>query len=181
MVVPEKAGDFRKMSVLVVDDMANMRRTVKNMLRFIGFEKITEAANGELALEKLRIRTYDLVVCDWNMPQMHGLDLLNMAKEEKCLHDAVFIMITAELNEANIVAAAENAVDGYMIKPFVAKQLEEKIKKIFKNRAKPTPFELHMKGGELLLENRSFESAREEFQKALKLKPDSCQSKARHR
>ncbi|MBF0170045.1 MAG: response regulator, partial [Nitrospinae bacterium] len=150
---------FREMKVLVVDDMFNMRRTLKNMLRYIGFDKVLEAGDGSKALELLAREKVDLVVSDWNMPTMTGIDLLRKVRQLENHRNVPFVMITAEISEANIVQAAESEVDGYMIKPFVARSLEEKIKTIFQNRAEPTPMERLMKAGQLLMEAGSFEAA----------------------
>ncbi len=166
------------MKVLVVDDMFNMRRTLKNMLRYIGFDKIIEAGDGEKALEVLRREKVDLVVSDWNMPTMTGIDLLRQVRHIDKHKDVPFVMITAEVSEANIIQAAESEVDGYMIKPFVARSLEEKIKSIFQNRADPTPMEKLMKAGQLLMGAGSFAAAVREFKGALELAPNSA--RARH-
>lgn len=166
------------MKVLVVDDMFNMRRTVKNMLRYIGFDQVSEAGDGAKAIEFLRQHRVDLVISDWNMPNMHGLDLLRKVRQIDGLKDVPFVMITAEVSEANIVQAAESEVDGYMIKPFVAKSLEEKIKTIFKNRADPSPFEKLMKAGQILMDAGSFAKAAEEYDRALEISPNSA--RARH-
>ncbi len=176
MVAPKPNYDFKGMSVLIVDDMANMRRTVKGMLRFLGFEKISEATNGKEALDKAIAAKFDLIIADWNMPTMHGLELLQHVRADSANRTTPFVMITAEMSEAKIVAAAESEVDGYMLKPFVAKQLEEKIKSILQHRADPSPFEKHMHAGQMLMEANSPEHAIDEFEAALELRPESARA-----
>ena len=119
------------MKVLIVDDFATMRRIVKNILRQIGFTDITEADNGKSALNALKRDKYGLILCDWNMPEMTGLDLLKTVKSDDTLKDIPFVMVTAEAEKDNIVVAVKEGVSNYIVKPFTAETVTEKLEKIF--------------------------------------------------
>jgi len=118
------------MKVLVVDDFATMRRIVKNILREIGFTNISEAENGKDALKELKKDKYGLVMCDWNMPEMTGLELLNAMRADDQLKDIPFVMVTAEAQKDNIIEAVKAGVNSYIVKPFTAQTVSEKLKKI---------------------------------------------------
>jgi len=120
-----------KMKVLVVDDFATMRRIITNVLRQIGFENIVEAEDGVKALQVLEQDSIDFVITDWNMPEMSGLDLLKAIRSRGERSDLPVLMVTAESLQENIVAAARAGVNNYIVKPFDAKTLSEKINKIF--------------------------------------------------
>jgi len=119
------------MKVLVVDDFATMRRIVKNVLRQIGFKNISEADDGKSALSELRKEKYDLVMCDWNMPEMPGIDLLTTMRADDALKDIKFVMVTAEAKKENIVEAVKAGVNNYVVKPFTADTVAEKLQKVF--------------------------------------------------
>lgn len=119
------------MKILVVDDFSTMRRIVKNLLTDIGFTDIHEADDGRSALAKLQLAKYDLLVTDWNMPEMNGLDLLIAVRSDPRLAELPVLMVTAEAKRDQIVMAAEAGINGYIIKPFNAISLKEKIDKIF--------------------------------------------------
>jgi two-component system chemotaxis response regulator CheY len=119
------------MDVLVVDDAATMRRIVKGLLRELGIKNIREAENGSTALDELRKKKADLVVSDWNMPIMNGLDLLRAIRQDNDLKSTPVLMVTAEAKKENIVEALQAGVSNYIVKPFNAKTLEEKLSKIF--------------------------------------------------
>jgi two-component system chemotaxis response regulator CheY len=121
------------MRVLVVDDFATMRRIIKNVLRQIGFTDITEADDGKTAIRQLKAEKYDLVLSDWNMPGMSGLELLNEVRADAELKDLPFVMITAEAKKENIIEAVKAGVTSYVVKPFTAETVGEKLKKIFDN------------------------------------------------
>ena len=123
----------KNMSILVVDDFSTMRRIISNVLRQLGFDNIIEADDGSKALEILEAEKVDFVITDWNMPQMSGLDLLKAlrASEKQELKDMPVLMVTAEALQDNIIAAAKAGVNNYIIKPFDAQTLSEKINKIF--------------------------------------------------
>ncbi len=169
--------DYATMKILVVDDMFNMRQTLKNMLRHIGFTKITDADNGEKALEVIESKPIDFIICDWNMPKMAGLEFLRQMRSNPQHRDTPFLMITAEVNESRIVQAAETEVDGYLIKPFIAKSLEKKIGKILENKARPSEFETNMKAGVRFLDEGKHDEAISDFAQALKLKPESARAR----
>ena len=115
------------MKVLVVDDYCTMRRIIRNQLTQIGYTDIDEAENGEAALAKLREAHYGLVISDWNMEPMTGYDLLRKVRADKSLKDTPFIMITAEAKASHAIAAKEAGVDSYLLKPFNAAVLENRI------------------------------------------------------
>lgn len=117
--------------VLVVDDMSTMRRIVKNVLRQIGFSDIVEAENGQDALGKLKCGGFGLVVSDWNMPVMQGIDLLRAVRADPNLNSLPFLMVTAEAQKENIIEAVQAGVSNYIVKPFTAEALQEKLDKIF--------------------------------------------------
>ena len=120
------------MKILVVDDFATMRKIVGNLLRQLGFKNIEEADDGTTALEKLKNEKIDFIVSDWNMPKMSGLELLKSVKGDADLKDIPFMLVTAEALKENIIAAIQAGANEYIVKPFNAITLEEKIKKIFK-------------------------------------------------
>lgn len=121
--------DF-KVKVLVVDDFPTMRRIVKNLLKQLGFENIDEAEDGMAALGKLRNGGYGLVVSDWNMPNMEGIDLLRAVRTEPIVKDIPFLMVTAEAEKEKVIEAIKAGVDNYVVKPFTAEVLKEKLEKI---------------------------------------------------
>ena len=121
------------MKVLVVDDFSTMRRIVKNLLRDLGFTNIQEADDGSTALPMLQGGDFDFVVTDWNMPGMQGIDLLKAvrADDDESLKNIPVLMVTAEQKKEQIVEAAQAGVNGYVVKPFTALILKEKLEKIF--------------------------------------------------
>jgi two-component system chemotaxis response regulator CheY len=121
------------MKVLVVDDMSTMRRIVKNVLRQIGFTDIMEAENGQDALTKLKAGGFGLVVSDWNMPVMQGIDLLRAVRADAELKTLPFLMVTAEAQKENLILAVQAGVSNYVVKPFTAEILQGKLEKIFAN------------------------------------------------
>ena len=118
------------LNVLVVDDFASIRRMVKSALEQIGFIKIFEAKDGSDALKMLKEKEIGLVLCDWNMPEMNGIDLLKAIKSDESLKDVPFILVTSEGHKNNVVEAVQAGVSNYIIKPFSAETLQEKIKKV---------------------------------------------------
>lgn len=119
------------MDVLIVDDFATMRRILKNILRQIGFTNIYEADNGKNALNMLKKQKFDLILCDWNMPEMSGLELLNEIRSDNELKDTPFVMVTAEAQKNNIIEAVQAGVSNYVVKPFTAETINGKLKKVF--------------------------------------------------
>ncbi len=119
------------MKVLVVDDFATMRRIVRNILKQIGFTNIIEADDGKTALKVLKKEKCDLILCDWNMPEMPGIELLNNIRSDDELKDIPFVMVTAEAQKENIVEAVKAGVTSYIVKPFTAETVTEKLSKVF--------------------------------------------------
>ena len=120
-----------KMKFLVVDDFSTMRRIVRNLLKELGFTNVDEAEDGQVALQKLNSLPFDFVVTDWNMPNMDGLTLLQNIRANPSLKHLPVLMITAEAKKENIIAAAQAGASGYIVKPFTAATLAEKLQKIF--------------------------------------------------
>lgn len=125
-----------KMKFLVVDDFSTMRRIVRNLLKELGFVNVDEAEDGAVALQKLQAAPFDFVVTDWNMPNMDGLQLLQGIRQNAQLKHLPVLMITAEAKRENIVAAAQAGASGYIVKPFTAATLSEKLSKIFEKMDK---------------------------------------------
>ncbi len=125
----------KNLRFLVVDDFSTMRRIVRNLLIELGFVNIDEAEDGAIALRKLQEGDFDFVVSDWNMPNMDGLTMLQNVRASDTLKTIPVLMVTAEAKKENIVAAAQAGASGYIVKPFTAATLDEKLKKIFQNLA----------------------------------------------
>lgn len=120
------------MDILVVDDASTMRRIVRGLLRELSLKNIREAENGSDALEELKRKKADLVISDWNMPQMTGIELLRAIRSDGALKDVPVLMVTAEAKKENILEAVQAGVNNYIVKPFSAETLQEKLNKIFK-------------------------------------------------
>ena len=116
---------------LVVDDFATMRRIIRNLLKGLGFGNVDDAEDGVNALQKLRSERFDFVISDWNMPNMTGIDLMRNIRADGQLKTLPGLMVTAEAKKENIIAAAQAGASGYVVKPFTAVTLDEKLKKIF--------------------------------------------------
>lgn len=121
----------KNMKILIVDDFSTMRRIIKNLLRDLGFNNTEEADDGNTGLPKLQTGKFDFLVTDWNMPGMTGIDLLREVRKDPKLKDLPVLMVTAEAKKEQIVLAAQEGVNGYIVKPFTAQTLKEKIDKIF--------------------------------------------------
>ncbi|MCS7164361.1 MAG: response regulator, partial [Thermodesulfovibrio sp.] len=111
-----------------------MRRIIKNLLKQLGFENIDEAENGEDALRKLRSTEYGLIISDWNMPVMEGIELLRQVRNDPTLKDIPFLMVTAEAEKEKVIEAIKAGVDNYIVKPFTGEVLKEKLEKIAQKR-----------------------------------------------
>jgi two-component system chemotaxis response regulator CheY len=122
--------------ILVVDDFPTMRRIVRNLLKELQFENVDEAEDGVTGLEKLRGGNFGFVISDWNMPNMDGLTMLQAIRADAELSGLPVLMVTAEAKRENIIAAAQAGASGYVVKPFTAATLEEKIVKIFEKMGK---------------------------------------------
>jgi len=121
----------KNMRFLVVDDFNTMRRIVRNLLKELGFNNVEEAEDGVDALGKLKAGGFDFVISDWNMPNMDGLQLLQTSRADAAMSSLPVLMVTAEAKKENIIAAAQAGASGYVVKPFTAATLEEKLGKIF--------------------------------------------------
>lgn len=125
----------KNMKILIVDDFSTMRRIIKNLLRDLGFTNTHEADDGTTALPMLRNGDFDFLVTDWNMPGMSGIDLLKELRSDTKLSSLPVLMVTAEAKRDQIIEAAQAGVNGYVVKPFTAQVLKEKIDKIFERVA----------------------------------------------
>src|SRR6202034_1993376 len=123
------------LNFLVVDDFSTMRRIIKNLLHDLGYANVTEADDGKTALPLLKEGNFDFLITDWNMPGMPGLELLKQVRADARLAKLPVLMLTAEAKREQIVEAAQAGVNGYVIKPFTAATLKEKIDKILAARA----------------------------------------------
>ncbi len=121
----------KNIKILVVDDFSTMRRIIKNLLRDLGFSNADEADDGLTALPMLQAGNYDLLITDWNMPGMQGIDLLRAVRADPKLSSMPVLMVTAEQKKAQIIEAAQAGVNGYIVKPFTAATLKEKLDKIY--------------------------------------------------
>ena len=124
------------MKFLVVDDFSTRRRIVRNLLKELGFTNIEEAEDGAVALAKLKGGGFDFVISDWNMPNMTGIELLRAIRGDAALSSLPVLMITAEAKKENIIEAAQAKASGYIVKPFTAAVLDEKLSKILKTMEK---------------------------------------------
>ena len=121
----------KNMKILIVDDFSTMRRIIKNLLRDLGFSNTQEADDGATALPMLKSGDFDFLVTDWNMPGMTGIELLKHVRADERLAALPVLMVTAEAKRDQIIEAAQAGVSGYVVKPFTAQVLKEKIDKIF--------------------------------------------------
>jgi two-component system, chemotaxis family, chemotaxis protein CheY len=120
----------KNIKILVVDDFATMRKVVKNLLKQAGYENIVEAEDGVSALRTLKSQKIDFIISDWNMPNMTGIELLKAVRADSDLATMPFLMVTAEALQDNVIAAVKAGVSNYIVKPFTAEVLNEKITKI---------------------------------------------------
>ena len=127
------AGVDKNMSILIVDDYKTMLRIIRNLLKQLGFNNVDEAIDGSSALTKLRDKEFHLVISDWNMEPMSGLQLLKEVRADVKLKDIPFIMITAESKSENVIAAKEAGVSNYIVKPFNAATLKGKLTTVLGN------------------------------------------------
>lgn len=117
--------------ILVVDDFKTMRKIIRNLLKELGFSNVTEAEDGSMALGILKAEDFDLVISDWNMPRMEGIELLKRIRKIEQLEHLPVLMITAEAKREQVIEAAQHGINGYIVKPFNAATLKEKIERIF--------------------------------------------------
>lgn len=121
----------KNLRILVVDDFPTMRRIIRSLLRELGFSNVEEAEDGGEAIAKLKKSPFELVISDWNMPNVDGLQMLQQIRATEELKTTPVLMVTAEAKKENIIAAAKAGANGYVVKPFTAATLEEKLNKIF--------------------------------------------------
>ncbi|HTJ94026.1 MAG TPA: chemotaxis response regulator CheY [Pararobbsia sp.] len=126
----------KNMRILVVDDFPTMRRIVRNLLKELGFSNVDEAEDGAAGLAKLKAGGFEFVVSDWNMPNMDGLTMLKEIRADASIATLPVLMVTAEAKKENIIAAAQAGANGYVVKPFTAATLDEKLTKILEKMAK---------------------------------------------
>ena len=119
------------MRVLIVDDFSTMRRIVRNILRQLGFNNVVEADDGTTAWDTIHREKIDFIVSDWNMPKMTGIELLRKVRSSEQYADTPFLMVTAEAQQENIIEAVQAKVSNYIVKPFTADTMKQKIDKIF--------------------------------------------------
>ena len=125
----------KNLKILIVDDFATMRKVIRNLLKQGGFENVVEAEDGVAALKVLKSQPVDFIISDWNMPNMSGLELLKAVRSDDELKALPILMVTAEALKDNVVAAVKAGVSNYIVKPFTAEVLNEKIEKIVKSLA----------------------------------------------
>ena len=126
----------KDINILVVDDFSAMREIIRNLLHELGFDNTSEADDGQTALPMLKTGKFDFLVTDWSMPDMDGLTLLKTVRADEQLGDLPVLMVTAEAKREQIVDAAEAGVNAYIVKPFTAETLKEKIDRIFQPKEK---------------------------------------------
>ncbi len=125
-----------KMKILIVDDFPTMRRIIKNLFKQLGFENIEEAEDGAIAYSKLKSGGFEFVCSDWNMPNMDGFELLQKVRSDNELKGMPFLMVTAEAEKQKVIEAIKAGVNNYIVKPFTAETLKEKLDKIFEKLGK---------------------------------------------
>jgi two-component system chemotaxis response regulator CheY len=121
----------KNIPILVVDDFATMRKIVRKQLETLGFKNITEAEDGDIAFEKLENNKFELIISDWNMPNMMGLEFLRKVRAKEGYQDVLFLMVTAESQKANVLDAAQAGASAYIIKPFTIDLLKAKLEQLF--------------------------------------------------
>ena len=122
-------------TILIVDDYATMRRILRNVLRKLGYSQFIEADDGVTALEQLKKQKIDMIVCDWNMPKMSGLELLKIVRSSNEYKEIPFIMVTAEAQKKNVIDAVKAGVSNYIVKPFTEEQIAQKLEKVFEHQS----------------------------------------------
>ncbi len=166
-----KSVDDKNINFLIVDDMANMRRTIKNMLKYIGYKNFYEAPNGLLAYAKLQNYPINFIITDLNMPVMSGIDFIKKIRQDNEFKYIPIIIISGE-NDRDIIAnAAEIGADGYLVKPFLVTSLESKIKEVIDAIINPKRAMYHFYKGSKYLEAKSFKDALDSFKTAIKIDP----------
>ncbi len=163
----------RNMSFLIIDENDRIRKTTRNVLERIGYENILEANNGEIALEKLNSSKVDMILCEAVMSDMSGVEVLRAVRDNDEHQNIAFLMVSADKDHATVAEAGEGDVDGFVIKPFTAQLIQEKIKEIMESRHTPSPVKIHLDLGLVYLKSRQYEQALSEFRKALDINQNS--------
>ena len=153
--------DFKDTVVLVVDDQALMRKIIRNILRRLGFSTVDTAQDGQEAFNKLQTGIYDLVIADWNMPKVSGIELLRMVRSDPRLKEILYCMVTAEKEEGHIMAAVEERVDGYITKPFATTVFEEKVTGILNRKKSSDPIEEELSRARSFMQDGRLDKAEE--------------------
>lgn len=159
--------------ILIIDDKPNMRKTIRNMLRVLGFNTFREAEDGEDAFEKMTIEKFDFILCDWNMPRMNGFELLQKVRNDDRFKQVPFLMVTAEVEVGTVAQAIEHDVDGYIIKPFVPKILESKMVEVLNKKLEPSEVDTQIQLAEAFTQAGRYNNAHEELDKVEKIAPRS--------
>ncbi len=166
--------DINSMNVLIVDDMPNMAKSLRGMMKVLKFgESFYFATNGQEGWEKINTQSFDLAIIDWNMPVMTGIELLERIRKDKKFRDMPVVMITAESTRDIVAEAAESDIDAYLLKPINVKSLGGKIQEVIDNHNNPPEMVIHLKASRELLENGDYENAISEIEHAVKAEPDS--------
>jgi DNA-binding response OmpR family regulator len=161
------------LNFLIVDDQFNVRRMVASFLRTFGYRSFVDAADGAKAKDKLTKHPVDFIICDWNMPNMTGLQFLKWVRGNSNYKDLPFLMVTAEIASDIVAEAAEGGVDDYIVKPFQAQTLKAKIDSVLEKRSNPTHLDLYLAEGEKLLMEQKPDHALVLFKHALEKSPQS--------
>ncbi len=165
--------DFEKFTILIVDDKASFRRTLRNMLRSLGFRKFRDAGNGKEALDRLKMERFDFIICDWKMPVMGGVEFFQAIREDEGFQDIPFLMITAEVEEATVAQALEAGVDGYILKPFLLDTLQEKISEMMTNKLVPPVIDVQVQLAQVFMRAGDYARAHKELDRASALNAGS--------
>ena len=160
---------YKEMKVLIADDGQNMLRTLANMLRAMGFNQIVRADNGETALSRVRSESPDLILSDWNMPHMTGVEFLRAVRDDEKFRALPFIMITGEVDDMTVAEAAEEEVDGYLLKPFTLQDMKNKIDAVLSRKREPSQIDVHLSLAKVYIDARQWEQALDEVKKAAKI------------
>ena len=167
----EQIREKEKIRILIADDMKSMRQTLRAMLAELGYKHTIEAPNGLTAWEKLQINKVDLAILDWNMPGFSGIEVLRKARANDRLADIPFIIVTAEVAEETIAEAAETEVDAYIIKPFIAQTLGEKIDRVLERKKNPSPVDALMRSARVRAAAGEYNKAMEDLKAAMNMNP----------
>lgn len=168
------SGGEKDFKFLVVDSSSNSRKIVRQMLKSFGYKKVAEAEDGDRAMESLKLSRADFVISDFYLPKTSGLELLRQVRDDPSLRGLPFLIITSEINASHITQAAEEDVDGYIIKPFRGETLEKKINCVLDKKENPPEVEVHISMGNAYKDNKMFDKALLEYEKAVAIKPRSA-------